>query len=172
MNTLEAVCTDVRSCWMPSRRPARMGLILKILDVHHMWPEGNKLLVHFAMLGRLPHPVDPTNLRRENLLVLFERVGLRGGDTASKATIDLAALADSLSKLLEGRDRRLPVDTGVSNRDTLLEGRRALGGNLLVTLVNVRLDHNTNDGLLALADLVSHNLGNLGLVAVVLVGIA
>jgi hypothetical protein len=38
----------------------------------------------------------------------------------------------------------------------------------LVTLANVGLDHDTNDGLLTLTELFANDLGNLGLVSVVL----
>lgn len=41
----------------------------------------------------------------------------------------------------------------------------------MVAFVDVGLDHHANDGGLAFPDLVTDNLGNLGLVAMVLVGI-
>src|SRR5690606_32140955 len=50
--------------------------------------------------------------------------------------------------------------------------RGALGGDLLVALVDVGLDHDADDGVFALAQLVGDDLGDLGLVVVVLLGVA
>ena len=114
-----------------------MGKILNIINVHHVWPEHHKFLVQLSMLSRLSHPTSPTTLLRGNLLVLFERVRLRGGNTAREATIDLATLTDGLGELLEGRHGGVPVDACISDGDALLEGRGTLSGNLLVSLIDV-----------------------------------
>ena len=86
--------------------------------------------------------------------------------------VDLASLTDSLSQVLESRNGRLPVDAGIGDGDALLEAGWTLGWDLLVTLVDVGLDHDTDDGLLAGAKLVADSLGNGWLVAVVLVGVS
>lgn len=80
--------------------------------------------------------------------------------------------ADSVGEVLEHSDGVLPANASISDTDTALEGSRTLGGNLLVTLANVGLNHDTDDGLLTLTELVTNNLGNLGLVLVVLGGVA
>lgn len=94
------------------------------------------------------------------------------GVGAGRAGVDLSALTNSGGEVLEHGNGGVPVDAGVSDADTLLEGGGALGRDLLVALANVGLDHNTDDGLLALAELVTNGLSDLGLVAVVLVGVA
>lgn len=76
--------------------------------------------------------------------------------------------ADSVGEILKHGDGVLPANASISDADTALEGSRTLGGNLLVTFADVGLNHDTNDGLLTLTELVTNNLGNLGLVLVVL----
>jgi hypothetical protein len=80
--------------------------------------------------------------------------------------------ADSVGEVLEHSDGILPANASISDADTTLEGSRTLGRNLLVTLANVGLNHDTDDCLLTLTELVTNNLGNLGLVLVVLGGVA
>lgn len=91
-------------------------------------------------------------------------------------TVSLAlvrsALCNSSSKVLQHTNRGLPVNTSIGNRDTLLQAAGALRRDLLVTLVDVGLDHDTDDASLAGADLVGHVLGDERLVAVVFVGVA
>lgn len=84
------------------------------------------------------------------------------------ALVLLSALPHCRSEILEHSDGVLPVDTRVGDAHALLEAGGSLRWDLLVALVDVRLDHDTNDGLLALAKLVADVLGDLGLVAVVL----
>lgn len=79
--------------------------------------------------------------------------------------------SDSICQILESGDGRLPVDAGIGDGDTLLESRWTLGWNLLVALVDVGLNHNTDDGVLSGAKLVTNDLGDTWLVAVVLVGV-
>ena len=62
----------------------------------------------------------------------------------------MSADADSLGEILEDRHRVLPVDAGICDADTRLESGGALGRNFLVALVDVGLDHDTNNGLLTL----------------------
>lgn len=87
--------------------------------------------------------------------------------------VDLSSRADRISQLLEHNDCGFPVDAGICDGDTLLErSQTTRRGNLLVALVNVGLDHDTNNASLSLADLVADNLCDLGLVLVVLLGVA
>lgn len=84
----------------------------------------------------------------------------------------MSANTHSLGKVLQNSNGVLPVDAGISDADAGLEGGGAFGGNFLVALVDVGLDHDTNNGVLALAQLFTNDLGNLGLVPVVLLGVA
>lgn len=81
-------------------------------------------------------------------------------------------LCNGGSKVLKNSDGAFPVDAGVGNGDALLQTTGPLGGHLLVPLVDVGLDHDTDDARLPVTDLVRDVLGNNRLVAVVLVGIA
>lgn len=83
-----------------------------------------------------------------------------------------ASGTNTISEVLQDLDGGLPVNAGVSDADTLAQAGGTLGGNLLVTLVDVGLNHNTDDGILALTELVRDLLGDQRLVAVVLVGVA
>jgi hypothetical protein len=85
--------------------------------------------------------------------------------------IQASSHAHRLGELLENLNGSLPVNAGVGDTDTLLEAGWTLLWNLLVALVDVGLDHDTNNGTLAGADLVTNDLGDLWLVAVVLVGV-
>jgi hypothetical protein len=78
-------------------------------------------------------------------------------------------LGDGRRKVLESVDSTLPVNASIRNGDTLLQAAGALRWDLLVALVDVGLDHDTDDASLAVADLVGNVLGYEGLVAVVLV---
>lgn len=80
--------------------------------------------------------------------------------------------ANTISQILQGINSHLPVDAGVSDTDTLKQVGGSLWGNLLVTLVDVGLDHNTDDTRLTLAQLVRDLLSNKGLVEVVLLGVS
>lgn len=82
------------------------------------------------------------------------------------------ALCNSSSKVLEHGYCGVPVNASIGDGDALLETARALGGDLLVALVDVGFDHDTDDAGLAVTDLVRDILGDLGLVAVVLVRVA
>jgi hypothetical protein len=84
----------------------------------------------------------------------------------------LPAIPDRSGKILENRDGVVPVDAGIGDADALPQSSGAFGRHLLVALVDVGLDHHTDDGSLALAKLVGDDLGNLGLVAMVLIRVA
>lgn len=83
-----------------------------------------------------------------------------------------SALRNSSSEVLESSDGGLPVDASIGDGHALLQAAGALRWDLLVALVDVGLDHDTDDAGLAVSDLVGHILCDLGLVAVVLVGVA
>ena len=67
--------------------------------------------------------------------------------------LGLSSHSDGLGEVLEDIDSCLPADAGVGNTDTSLQTGGTLGGNLLGALVEVRLDHDTNDAILASAKL-------------------
>lgn len=83
-----------------------------------------------------------------------------------------AAFPDGLGKVAEHSLGGLEVDAAVSDGDTRLQVGSALTVALLVALVDVTLDHDTNELLVALRDLLSNGGKHLGLVAVVLLGVA
>ena len=78
-------------------------------------------------------------------------------------------LSDGRGQVLERVDGALPVDASIGDGDTLLQAARALRWDLLVALVDVGLNHDTDDAGLAVANLVGNVLCYEGLVAVVLV---
>lgn len=75
-------------------------------------------------------------------------------------------------EVFENGDGVLPVDAGISDTDTLLQRRGAFLRDLLVAFVDVGLNHDANDGALSLAELLSDYGSDLGLVLVVLLGVA
>jgi hypothetical protein len=86
--------------------------------------------------------------------------------------VKLPSRPDSFGQIFESADGRLPVDTCVRDGDTLLESCWTLSRNLLVALIDVGLDHDTDDGLLAGAELITNGLCDAWLVAMILVGVA
>lgn len=115
-------------------------------------------------------PIVPSPWKK-NCLVLLQRRG-PGGLPVGRALVPLPPRPHRGGQVLEHRDGRVPVDARVRDADALLEAGGPLGGHLLVALVDVGLDHDADDGLLAVAQLVGDDLGHFGLVAVVLVGVA
>ena len=91
--------------------------------------------------------------------------------TISLGLADSTTSTNTISQVLEDINSHLPVNASISDTDTLKQVRGSLGRNLLVTLVDVGLDHNTNDTSFALAQLVGDLLGDAGLVQVVLLGV-
>lgn len=77
-----------------------------------------------------------------------------------------------LGEILKDLNGGLPVDAGIRDADALLQARGALRRHLLVAFVDIGLDHDADDGLLALPQLVADDLGHLGLVSVVLARVA
>ena len=86
--------------------------------------------------------------------------------------LTLPPCPNGIRKLLQHRDCVIPSDASVGDADSLFECLRSIRGDFLVALVNVRLDHDTYDGSLAITDLIADDLGHFRLVAMVLVGIA
>lgn len=84
----------------------------------------------------------------------------------------LAPGPHSIRKLFQRRHCILPVDTGISDADALLECVEALSCVLLVALVQVRLNHDTDNAILTFTELVANRLSDLGLVLVILLGVA
>lgn len=75
-------------------------------------------------------------------------------------------------KILQHAHGSLPIYAGIRDGDALLEAGGTLRRNLLVALVDVGLDHYADDAGFAVADLLGDVGGDLGLVAVVFVGVA
>lgn len=75
---------------------------------------------------------------------------------------------DCVRKLLENVDSRIPVNAGVCDADSLFKHCWTFGRNFLIAFMNIRFNHDANDGCLALSKLVANGLSNLWLVPVVL----
>jgi hypothetical protein len=113
----------------------------------------------------------PTRSTLTPIFTIFNaesRSPLRRNSSIRLGAVDLATSADSISQVFEDGDGVLPANASISDADTTLETSRTLSGDLLVTLTNVGLDHDTDNSLLTLTELLTNNLGNLGLVSVVL----
>jgi len=74
--------------------------------------------------------------------------------TVGGRLLGLSSNSDGLGEIFEYVDSGLPADAGVGDTDTSLEAGGALGRDLLGTLVEVRLNHDTNNTLLAGAELL------------------
>lgn len=75
-------------------------------------------------------------------------------------------------ELVEHGDGGLPVDAGVGDGDTVLEGGRTFGGHVLSSGVDVGLDHDTGDIAVTGDELLTNAIDDFGLVVVVLLRIA
>jgi len=89
-----------------------------------------------------------------------------------RGTLLLSALSDSCGQIFENLDCGVPIDASVCDGDTLLEAGWTLRRDFLSALVDVGFNHDTDNGVLAVAKLICDDLGDLGLVAVVLQGVA
>lgn len=78
----------------------------------------------------------------------------------------------SFSQLLKHLNRGIPVNTRVRNGYSALQACRPLGRHLLVALMQMRLDHDTDDPVLTFAELIANGLRDFGLVFVVLLRVA
>ena len=88
---------------------------------------------------------------------------------------DLSPCSHGICKLLEHLDCAVPIHAGVCNTHTFLQGSQPtpIGSwSLLVALVDVALDHDANDAVLAVAQLVADDLSHFRLVLVVLLRVA
>lgn len=86
--------------------------------------------------------------------------------------LKLSPCPDGVGELLKGVHGSIPVDASVGDGDAPLKAGRALLRDLLVAGAQVALNHDTDNAVLTLADLVTNDLGNLGLVVVVLERVA
>lgn len=75
-------------------------------------------------------------------------------------------------ELRKHNDRRLPVDAAVRDTNALFKGHWFFGRHPLAALMNVGFNHHANDSLFALSDLVTNDLSNLGLIAVIFLRIS
>lgn len=86
--------------------------------------------------------------------------------------MNLASLSDSFGKILEDMHSGLPIDTGVRDAYTLFQSTWSLRRDLLITFMDIGFDHDTNNSRLALSELVSNDLSDFWLVAMVFIGIS
>lgn len=87
--------------------------------------------------------------------------------------LDGPSRAHAVGQVLEDGDGGLPVDASVGDGDALLQGAEAARrGHLLVAFVDIGLDHDAHNTVLALAQLVRDGLGDERLVLVVLLRVA
>ena len=94
-------------------------------------------------------PIDPINLFVHHLSPRPNRIG----------------------QLVQYLHRRIPRDTSVCDADTLLEACWSFWWNLLISFVDVRLDHHSDNGFLAFPKLITYRLSDLGLVVMILLRI-
>ena len=73
-----------------------------------------------------------------------------------------------IGQLIQNLHGCIPTNASIGDTDALLEARWSLWWDLLISFIDVRLDHHSHDSSLALAELVSYRLSDLGLVTVVL----
>lgn len=84
----------------------------------------------------------------------------------------LSSLLDGIGQLGQNEFGILPTDTCIGDGDCVFETRLSFLGHLLVALVDVRFDHDTHDGFFTSGNLGREFVGDLGLVLVILLGIA
>ncbi len=86
--------------------------------------------------------------------------------------LESTSCPDGLGELFENLHGGVPTDTGIRDADTLLEAGCSLRGNLLVALIQIGFDHHPHNACLPFSNLIPDDLGHLGLIAVILIGIA
>jgi hypothetical protein len=84
----------------------------------------------------------------------------------------LSPCPNGIRQLFQHFHRCIPVDARIGDTDAFFQPDWAFRGYLLAALVDVGLDHNPYDAILTFAELVANVLSHLGLVLVVLEGIA
>lgn len=82
------------------------------------------------------------------------------------------AFEASLVQAVKHGDSGVPVDASIGDGHTALEAGGALRRDILATSVDVGLDHHTGEGEIAGLELLADVVEDLGLVAVVLGGVA
>jgi len=90
----------------------------------------------------------------------------------ARLATNLPSRPHGVCELFENVDCRVPIDAGIRDANTALQPSWTFGWYLLIALVQVRLDHDADDALLALAELIANGLRNLGLVLMVLLRVA
>ena len=93
-------------------------------------------------------------------------------DAIGMTVRDLSPRPYSIGQLFEHLGSRVPIDAGVCDTDTLLEACRSFWRDFLVAFVDIRFDHDADNGGLALAELVPYCLCYLRLVLMILQGVA
>ena len=86
--------------------------------------------------------------------------------------LQLSSGPHGAGELFENFHGGVPVDACVGDADTLLEPGWPFRGHLLVAFGQVGLDHYSHNARLSLSNLLPNDLSNLGLVPVILVGVA
>lgn len=89
-------------------------------------------------------------------------------DAVRCALLLCSPLSYSVCQIFEDSDCSLPVDAGIGDTDALLETAWTLCRDLLCAFINMRFNHDANNAVLTVAELVGDGLGDLGLVLVVL----
>ena len=92
--------------------------------------------------------------------------------TIGLLTAGLASRPHGICELLQDIDGVVPINARIRDADAFLQHSETAGSGLLIALIDVGFDHNANDTVLTLAELVTDGLSDFWLVAVVLLGIA
>lgn len=91
---------------------------------------------------------------------------------AEERAVLFPPIPDRSRQVFQDLDSAIPVDAGIGNANTLLKPTRSLGRDLLIALVNVGLNHDPDNRLLAFPQLVTNDLGDLWLVSVIFIRVA
>jgi hypothetical protein len=86
--------------------------------------------------------------------------------------LQLSAVANGRSKLLQDSHGGFPIYAGVCDANPLLQTARSFRWHFLVSFVDVRFNHYAYDAVFSGSYLVCNCLGNLGLIAVVFIGVS
>jgi len=93
-------------------------------------------------------------------------------DPVCPVLLHCSSFSDGRSQVLEYLYRGIPVYACICDTDTLLQTGWALGWYLLTSLVQMGLDHDTDDAVFAFSQLLRNRFGDLGLIAVVLLRVS
>ena len=90
------------------------------------------------------------------------------GGSVLRLCLNFSPDSDSIGELFKNFDRRLPVDAGICDTDSLFQaGKTALSRDLLVAFVDMGLNHHADNPIFTLPKLVADRLCDLGLVLMV-----